>query len=640
MKSRLISMLSAKTRKTIFLVGGIFVVLLLTITLLLPVFAKQYIEKKIEKIEQERQMTISIDHLKIVHLSLFGNCNIHIQALYLQDNDNAEKFIVLDNINTKVRVWKGFRRTLDIKHFSAENININIIHQGEKCNYKFLKHGKTKSSNEIDYREFVNNLLEKTNNCCPADLSINHLTIQTRIDSELVRYTLSDLQILHGEGSGKASIQENEGVAENWNISCHFNTKKQQYEGTIVCVDGPDATGAIPFLRHLDQLNVRLHQANGRFSLEKADKKQTFCRLSGSIYQLECQHHYLADKTVQIDSISGDLQLQIGAKRIEIVPTSTMKLNQALVHPHILYAQDPNRRILFEINEQERDAEPLFSSLPANLFQVLPDMRIQGKMDFNCLIDCDFGQLDSLRFDFNLINRNRSIHICEGLDKITRFNDEFEYTFYDNGVPQRTIWMGPSNPNFCSFNAIPTLLTQAILSSEDGSFFVHHGFIKSSMQDALITDIKAGKMRRGGSTISMQLVKNLFLNRKKVLTRKFEELLLVWLIEDQHLISKERMFEIYVNIIEWGPGVIGISEAAEFYFHKRPKELTMPECIYLASLIRSPKYYASTLNDDGSVTEAKQAELEFVADRMISRGFLTEAQRAALDFRVQTVIRR
>lgn len=640
MKSRRVSKLSSKTRKAILIVVGIVVATLLVSTLLMPVLAKHYIEKKIEKNEQEHQMTISVAHLKIVHFSLLGNCDLHIQSLSIQDDDNPEKFIEMEDVSSKIKVWKGFHRTLDIKNFSAHNIRVNIIRQGESCNYKFLKQSKTATSNELDYQQSINRLLDKTGNFCPAHLSVKNLFIKTHIDSDLVQYSLRDLQIRDGRGCGKATVQELGKAAENWNLSCHFDVKRQQYEGSMVCIDAPNATGSLPFLRDLKQLNVQLHEAQGKFSLEKSNKKRTICTLSGTIHQLECQHRYLADKPVQIDSIAGDLHIQISARQMEIDSTSTLKLNRAIVHPRFLYAHDRHPRFIFQINEQGRDAEPLFSSLPANLFQILPNMSIQGKMDFNCLVDCDFGQLDSLRFDFNLINRQRSIQICEGLGEITRFNEEFEYTFYDNGVPLRTLWIGPSNPYFCSFNAIPQSLTQAILSSEDGSFFVHHGFIKSSMQQAIVADIKAGKMRRGGSTISMQLVKNLFLNRKKVLTRKFEELLLVWLIEDQRLISKERMFEIYVNIIEWGPGIIGIGEAAEFYFHKRPGELTMPECIYLASLIRAPKHYAGSLNDDGSITEAKQTEIEFVADRMVDRGFMTEAQRHALDYHVQTVIGR
>lgn len=100
----------------------------------------------------------------------------------------------------------------------------------------------------------------------------------------------------------------------------------------------------------------------------------------------------------------------------------------------------------------------------------------------------------------------------------------------------------------------------------------------------------------------------------------------MWLIEDYQLISKERMFEIYVNIAEWGPDICGIGEAAEFYFGKKPQELTLGECLYLASLIRAPKHYRSTLDDYGNVIDSKREELIFVARRMVEREFITEEE--------------
>ena len=128
-----------------------------------------------------------------------------------------------------------------------------------------------------------------------------------------------------------------------------------------------------------------------------------------------------------------------------------------------------------------------------------------------------------------------------------------------------------------------------VLQSEDGGFFYHNGFLPESIREALIVNIKDKKFRRGGSTISMQLAKNLFLSRSKTLSRKLEEMLIVWLIERNRLISKERMFEIYLNIIEWGPGIYGIAEASRFYFHKEPINLTINESIFLASIVPSPK---------------------------------------------------
>ena len=641
MKPRFLQKLSQKQRKILIVSSRVLVAFLIAIALLIPVFAKQTIHKKIVETEQERNMKISIEQLKILHFSLLGNFDIRIRQLSLKDNQAKETFMAVDELRTKVQVWKGFHRTLIIKDLQANDIKVNAIKDKDYCNYHFIKGKKsttTKSSH--NYRDFVTKLLGKIGNYSPNNLKINQLNIRTDFDSLKVRYLLTDLAIHNGKGGGKAVVQEAGANAEQWKLSCVIDKKKQQYEGALVREGSANVVGSLPFLRIFEDLNVQMHEARGRFTLLKSGKKQTDCQLSGTIHNLQCQHHYIADVPARIDSVGANLQLSIFDQTIEVDSTSIVKLNRASLHPYIRFTNDTSKHILFKINEHDREAEPLFASLPADLFQILPVLSFAGTMDFNCLLDCDFGNLDSLYFDFNFTNKGRSLRIAEGLGEITRFNDQFEYTFYDHGEPVRSLWIGPNNPYFCPSHEIPELLKQSILASEDGAFFVHNGFSKSSMRQALVDDLKAGKMRRGGSTITMQLVKNLFLNRKKVLTRKFEEILLVWMIEDQNLISKDRMFEIYVNIVEWAPGVIGIGEASEFYFHKRPYELTMPECLYLATLIRAPKHYASTLNDDGTVTDIKRSELEFVADRMVTREFMTEAQRTAFDSNVKTVLKR
>lgn len=639
MKLRFLQNMSKRQRTIICISTGIVLALFVTLYLLLPVIAKQAIRSKIAKVEQERQVNIDMDQLRIAHFSIFGTFDIRIKQLQVQDKKATEPFVQIDQMRTKVQAWKGFRRTLILKNFEANTIQLCAIKRDGYCNYNFTKGRKNGKKVERNYQRLVTTLIHKANDYCPKQLSINTLDAHTDIDSLQVRYLFNELAIHNGKANGTVSIQQQGEKPENWTLSGLLNNKKQQYEGTIVRQGGDTTLGSLPFLRSFEKLDVQLHEAHGKFSLLKSDKKHTTCTLSGNLKKLQCQHHYLADVPVRIDAVGGELQLNINAKSIIIDSTSTISLNDAKLHPYLCFSNDKSKHIIFKINEKDRDAEPLFASLPSDLFQIIPNLKVTGKMDFNCLLDCDFGQLDSLKFDFNLINRQRSLRIVEGLGEITRFNDQFEYTFYDHGEPIRTLWIGPNNPYFCASYEIPELLKQAILASEDGAFFVHNGFCKSAMQQAIIDDIKAGKMRRGGSTITMQLIKNLFLSRKKVLTRKFEEMLLVWMIEDQHLISKDRMFEIYVNIIEWAPGVIGIGEASEFYFHKRPSQLTMPECIYLASLIRAPKHYASTLNPDGTITDTKRAELEFVADRMVIREFMTERQRANFDSNVKTVIR-
>ena len=89
-----------------------------------------------------------------------------------------------------------------------------------------------------------------------------------------------------------------------------------------------------------------------------------------------------------------------------------------------------------------------------------------------------------------------------------------------------------------------------------------------AFQLSLVTNIKEKKFKRGASTISMQLIKNVYLNRNKTMRRKFEEILLVWLMEQSGQVSKDRLLEIYLNVIEWGKNVYGIAEAGQYYFSK------------------------------------------------------------------------
>eukprot|EP01137_Pigoraptor_chileana_P020547 Opistho-2@83041 len=141
-------------------------------------------------------------------------------------------------------------------------------------------------------------------------------------------------------------------------------------------------------------------------------------------------------------------------------------------------------------------------------------------------------------------------------------------------------------------------MQKCVLTSEDPSFYSHRGFINEAFKESIAKNIKTRKFSRGASTISMQLVKNIFLTREKTLSRKLEEILLVYILENNHISSKERMLEVYFNIIEWGPNIYGIGEASQFYFQKRASDLNLNECLFLAIIIPSPKKFMYRLEND------------------------------------------
>jgi membrane peptidoglycan carboxypeptidase len=120
----------------------------------------------------------------------------------------------------------------------------------------------------------------------------------------------------------------------------------------------------------------------------------------------------------------------------------------------------------------------------------------------------------------------------------------------------------------------------------------------------------------------MQLVKNVFLSRDKTISRKVEEALIVYLIENLALVSKERLLEIYLNVIEWGPNVYGIHEAARFYFNKKPSELNLQESIFLAGIIPNPKFFKYQFDKAGKLKPQMGGYFRILTERMASKGWI------------------
>ena len=121
----------------------------------------------------------------------------------------------------------------------------------------------------------------------------------------------------------------------------------------------------------------------------------------------------------------------------------------------------------------------------------------------------------------------------------------------------------------------------------------------------------------------MQLIKNVFLTREKTISRKLEEILLVYLLENNRISSKQRMLEVYFNIIEWGPNVYGIGEASRFYFNKKPADLNLKECLFLASIVPKPKKFMWQFDADGLQKAFANKHQDFVRNLMFRRGLLT-----------------
>ena len=136
---------------------------------------------------------------------------------------------------------------------------------------------------------------------------------------------------------------------------------------------------------------------------------------------------------------------------------------------------------------------------------------------------------------------------------------------------------------------ISPYLQRAVVATEDASFFQHEGFDWEGIKDAAVHNLEAGEFKRGGSTITQQLAKNLYLSSERSLLRKAREALITRSLE--HELTKRRILELYLNVAEWGHGIFGAEAASRHHFGKSASELNMDEAALLAAILPSPRRY-------------------------------------------------
>jgi len=199
-----------------------------------------------------------------------------------------------------------------------------------------------------------------------------------------------------------------------------------------------------------------------------------------------------------------------------------------------------------------------------------------------------------LKPDVKVTLRNACKAVCP-VPAIDALKEPFERTIYVSpGDEEITAVTGPGTPTWTPLGDIGTAMPMAVINMEDKGFPTHHGIIPAAIENSLREDVQKGRFARGGSTITMQLAKNVFLRRSKTIGRKLQEVFLTMALES--CLSKDQIMELYLNVVQFGRNLYGIGSAARTYFHKKPAELTPQEAFYLASILPRPTH-ASPPND-------------------------------------------
>jgi len=215
----------------------------------------------------------------------------------------------------------------------------------------------------------------------------------------------------------------------------------------------------------------------------------------------------------------------------------------------------------------------------------------------------------------------------------------YPQVIYQGPKKPRVIKILPNPPpGWVRYESISKLAIYAVIVSEDGAFFTHEGFDPNELKEAIKEDLVERRFARGGSTITMQVVKNAFLTNEKSLYRKFKEFILAIRLDKD--VSKKKILETYMNIVEFGEGIWGITQASRHYFQKHPSELTAKEGAFLAMLLPSPKKYSQSFRSK-QLTRYASKTIDNILFRMMKAGYITEEdyeyeRGTALSFEIPT----
>ncbi len=274
-----------------------------------------------------------------------------------------------------------------------------------------------------------------------------------------------------------------------------------------------------------------------------------------------------------------------------------------------------------KIDMPEQSCAELLAAVPERFAPNLQDARLTGSIWFSLAFKVDLKDVrKSIKIDVD-----GDLERCDAVTLGPRFDvTELNSPSYVHRVvvhgEDLGIDVGPGTAGYVPLDQIPKVVQAAAYGTEDLAFFRHNGFRLGLIRRAIILYLERGYYAYGGSTISQQLVKNLYLTRTKTISRKFEEAVIVWKMEKE--VSKERIFELYLNCIEYGPRIWGIAKAARTYFGKHPTQLHGMEAAFIMGLKPDPGYGYLQFRR-GRLNKHWRKNLERVVKRLLDMGAIS-----------------
>lgn len=587
------------------------------------VLLRVILDHKIERIRQRFSLNIHIGNARMVGLKSISFDKIivfsgHDDTLVLADEIKLNPGL-LKLLIGRIRLHSLYVKGLDVR-LNSHLLEFWLNRQ---------KRDTLIASDKLEGKDYANTLSRIETQLfvtIPKDIEIRDASFRYQRDSLFSVVKCENFLYGHSIFQGLFLITDNYSkqpfVINGTLDKDHHNLK------ILVCQTGHEKV-KLPYLGPRWQAILEFDSLYFQSSFRKGNKEIIEIDGEAAAKNLLCSYRNISPEPVIIKEAGFHFLVKASQSFIELDSTSIVNVNGFTFSPYVSYKRFPERTLCFAFLRKEFSAQSLIDAFPKGLFLNFRGMQTSGNLILSMRSTINFDNPDSVKFVSRLENKSLAI-IHFGQTDFRLINETFLHDVYEDDRKVASFLVGPENPDFIKLEDISPFLRFSVLTGEDGGFFYHKGFSEEAFRESIAANLKEHRFARGGSTLTMQLVKNVFLNHHKTISRKLEEALIVWMIENLHLVSKERMFEIYLNIIEWGPGIYGIKNAAYYYFKKLPKDLSLSESIYLSAIIPRPKGFRYFFDHNGQLKPFMADYYKLVSDIMLRRSQISEADTTGL----------
>ncbi len=330
---------------------------------------------------------------------------------------------------------------------------------------------------------------------------------------------------------------------------------------------------------------------------------------SGQVDGLALQHPALAPEPLTGMDVTwrGNLRLDLPKHELQ-VSDGALSIGQARVtFDGSVRADGEDLGLKLSLQMPETPCQQVFEAAPVALLPQLEGLLLGGSIGIASSVQFDTAAPKETAVEWELDNQCKVLQTPQAVDP-RRFREPFQHVVLDAEGRATEITTGPTTESWVPLEEISPNMATALVVCEDSRFFRHKGFDDKAIRDSIAQNLKAGHFVRGASTLTMQLAKNLYLGREKTIARKLQEAAFTMLLEER--LNKEDILELYLNVVEFGPGVYGIRQASQHYFSSHPGELSLGQALFFGSLLPSPK--VERFEEDGTLKPRYAEHLHFL----------------------------